>query len=307
VKAKELLVTVITPTYNRADYLDETIQSILNQDYPHLEYIVLDDGSKDHTIEVLKKYDNQITWTSHPNMGETRTVNKGLTMAQGDIIGIVNSDDPLLPGAIRKAVTVFQKNPDILLVYPDWNEIGPDSTVIKPIRLPNYDLFHMLTDFNVGMGPGVFFRRWAVEKLGVRDVQFKYAGDLDFWFRLRLHGRFFHVPEILATHRVHPNSASVTDQGKQMSDEVVRMIHKIFSYPEFPQELKPLQNQIYSRVHHSATLFCGSDRVAFLQHMILSFWYSPKDSMNRFFKYLPRAFTKRITRVLKQFRRADTR
>jgi glycosyltransferase involved in cell wall biosynthesis len=97
---KELLVTIITPAYNRANYLDETIQSILNQDYPNLEYIVLDDGSKDNTVEVLKKYRGRIIWETHPNIGETRTVNKGLSMAHGDIIGIVNSDDPLLPGAV---------------------------------------------------------------------------------------------------------------------------------------------------------------------------------------------------------------
>jgi glycosyltransferase involved in cell wall biosynthesis len=291
------LVTVITPTYNRAGYLDETIRSILNQDYPNLEYIVLDDGSKDNTIEILKKYGDRIIWDTHPNMGETMTVNKGLYMAHGDIIGIVNSDDPLLPEAISKAVTVLEKNPDALFVYPDWNEIGPDSELIKPVCLPDYDLFNMLTGFNVAIGPGTFFRRWAIEKLGVRDVQFKYAGDLDFWFRLALYGKFLHIPEILATHRVHPNAASVTDQGKRMSDEVVKMMHKIFSYPNFPPELKPIQNQVYSRVHHSATLYCGSDTLAFLRHMALSFWFSPRDFLNRFFKYLPNAVRKRITRI----------
>jgi glycosyltransferase involved in cell wall biosynthesis len=294
---RELLVTIITPTYNRADYLDETIQSVLNQDYLNLEYIVLDDGSKDNTIEILKKYGDRITWYTHTNMGETMTVNKGLSMAHGDIIGIVNSDDPLLPGVVSISVAVFKEHPDILLVYPDWDEIGPDSKVLKHIYLPHYDFVNMLVENNVGMGPGVFFRRWAVEKLGGRDVRFKYAGDLEFWYRLALHGKFFHISQALATHRVHPDSASVTDQGRQMADEIVRMIHNIFSYPDFPPELKSVQNQVYSRVHHSATLYCGSDTLVFLRHMVLSFWFSPRDFLNRFFKYLPNAVRKRIARI----------
>lgn len=299
-KEKELLVTVITPTYNRADYLDETIQSVLNQGYSNLEYIVLDDGSKDNTIEILKKYGNRITWDSHANIGETRTVNKGLSMAHGDIIGIVNSDDPLLPGAIITATDVFRKNPDVLLVYPDWNKIGPHSEFLQQVCLPDLNFFNMLTDFNIGMGPGVFFRRWAVDKLGVRDTQFMYAGDLEFWFRLALHGQFLHIPKSLATHRSHSTSASVTDQGRKMADEVVKVVHKIFSYPDFPPELRSIQNRIYSRVHHSATLYCGSDVLAFTKHMALSFWFSPPDFLKRFFKYLPKALTKRIVRISKK-------
>ena len=299
IKKKELLVTIITPTYNRADYLEETIQSVLLQGYPNLEYIVLDDGSKDNTIEILEKYDDRITWNRHPNMGETRTVNKGLSLAQGDIIGIVNSDDPLLPGAISAAVEVLQKSPDAILAYPDWNEIGSNSEFIQHIGLPEYNITNMLVDFNVSMGPGVFFRHWAVEKLGVRDTQFRYAGDLEFWFRLALHGQFLHIHETLATHRVHPSSASVSDQGQQMADEIIRMINKIFANPDLPQELKLIQNKVYSRVHQSATLYCGSDWRAFTKHMALSFWFSPPSFLSRFFKSIPGALRKRAMKVRK--------
>src|SRR5688572_11108874 len=118
------LVTIITPAYNRASFMDETIQSVLSQDYPHIEYVVLDDGSTDNTLQVLEKYRSRIILESHPNMGETRTVNKGLSMAKGAIVSIVNSDDPLLPGAVRTSVAVLQEHPDALAAYPDWNEIG---------------------------------------------------------------------------------------------------------------------------------------------------------------------------------------
>jgi len=296
IEKNELLVTVITPAYNRADYLDETIQSVLKQDYPNLEYIVLDDGSKDNTIEILRKYDDQLIWNKHPNMGETRTVNKGLSMAQGEIIGIVNSDDPLLPGAVSAAVEVLQKSPDAILAYPDWNEIGPNSELIQRVCLPAYNIANMLVDGNVSMGPGVFFRRCVIEKLGVRDIQLKYTGDLEFWFRLALHGQFLHISESLATHRVHPASASVSDQGKQMADEIVKVVNKILTNPKCPPELKLMQNKLYSRVHHTATLYCGSDVLALTKHFALSFWFSPRDFFIGVFKYLPGAFRKRIAR-----------
>lgn len=291
------LVTVITPTYNRADYLIETIESVLKQNYPNIEYIVLDDGSKDNTSEILEKYGNQIVWDRHPNMGEARTVNKGLSMAHGDIVGIVNSDDPLLPGAVTAAVEALLKYPDVLLVYPDWNEIGPDSQVIQQISLPDYNIFNMLMDFNVSMGPGVFFHRWVIEKFGARDLQFKYAGDLELWFRLALHGPFFHIPEALATHRIHPTSASVSQQGKRMADEIITMMDKIFANTKLPPELKIMKKKLYSKLHHTATLYCGSDVLELTKHAALSFLFSPVDFFYRFFTYIPGAIKKRVARI----------
>src|SRR4051812_39582335 len=107
------LVTVITPTYNRADYLPETIASVLGQDYVNFEYIVLDDGSKDDTVSLLKRYDGRLTWYTHPNMGEARTVNKGWGMARGDFVVTVNSDDPVRPGLLRAGAEFLQARPDV--------------------------------------------------------------------------------------------------------------------------------------------------------------------------------------------------
>ena len=125
------LVSIITPAYNRAAFLDETISSVLNQDYRNLEYIVLDDGSIDDTREVVKKYSDRITYDRHDNMGEARTVNKGFSMARGEIIGVVNSDDPLLPGAISSIVAELLSRPDVLVVYPDWYVIDCEGRKVE--------------------------------------------------------------------------------------------------------------------------------------------------------------------------------
>ena len=198
------LVSIVTPAYNRASYLDETIQSVLSQDYPNIEHIVLDDGSTDNTREVLEKYTGRIIWETHPNMGETRTVNKGWSMAHGEIVAVVNSDDPLLPGAVSAAAAFLQTHPDILVAYPDWDFIDPDSNVTGHHQVPEYDYLHMLRRHHCSVGPGAFIRRQAFELAGMRDPEFRYVADFEYWLRLGLYGKFARIPKTLATFRVHP-------------------------------------------------------------------------------------------------------
>jgi glycosyltransferase involved in cell wall biosynthesis len=275
------LVTIITPAYNRASFLDETIQSVLTQDYPRIEYIVLDDGSTDHTREVLKRYSGKIYWETHPNMGESRTVNKGFGMAKGDIVCVVNSDDPLLPGAVSAAVALMQEQQDVLAAYPDWKEIGPKSESIKEVTLPDYDIRNMLFTFDVAMGPGTFIRRKAFDLVGMRDPQLKYTGDLEFWFRLALHGKLAHIPETLATHRSHPDSASVLDRGAKMANELVFLVKKVYADPNLPSQVHRYRSKVLSFAHCVAASYCGADRSAAFRHQLHSAWYDPTSYIRR--------------------------
>lgn len=271
------LVTVITPTFNRASFLDETIQSVLSQAYPNLEYLVLDDGSSDNTKDVVAKYlASGVTYIQHPNMGETRTVNKGFTLAKGEIVVAVNSDDPLLPGAIHKAVEALEKNPDALVAYPDWVEIDSQFRVLKTIRLPEYTLRNMLAKINLGMGPGTFIRRRVFEEVGLRDVDFRYAGDLDYWYRVALHGRLLHIPALIATHRVHPDAASSAARGARMAGELVRVFEKVFAHPKLPEELRATRRWVLAEVHLiAARHYSGSSLRAALFHSAASFVQHP--------------------------------
>ena len=271
---QNMLVTIITPTYNRASFLDETIVSVLEQDYPHLEYIVLDDGSTDNTLEVLAKYSDRIILESHANMGETRTVNKGFSMAKGELVCVVNSDDPILPGLISTAVEAIRKNPDALVVYPDWQEIGPHSESLKEYRLPEYTLMNMLLTFKVSMGPGTFIRRDVFELVGYRNPNFQYTGDLDFWFRTALHGKFIHIPKILATHRVHPDSASVSQQSASIANELVCMATNVLANDLLPNKLKKRRSEILRTVYLVATGFCGRDRLTMFKYFMASFYHT---------------------------------
>ena len=269
------LVTVLTPVYNGRLFVEETIQSVLSQCYPRLEYIVLDDGSTDGTLELLEKFGSRIQVVSHPNMGETRTVNQGFTLARGEYVAVVNADDPLRPQAIELAVQVLERVPNAVLAYPDWVEIDPASKVLREFRLPQYDIRRMLRRFEISMGPGVLIRRRALEVAGVRDVTLKYTSDLDLWCRLALLGPFLHVPELLATHRVHPASASVSDQGSQMADELARLAYKCLDAPLLPEELRRERNAILGRVHFVASSYCGRDVRARIRHLVASLTLAP--------------------------------
>src|SRR5438045_2699555 len=117
------LISFITATYNTAPYLRETIDSVLAQTYPNIETIVLDDGSSDNTVDILKSYGTRIMWESHPNMGETRSVNKGFGIAKGEYIIVVSADDPVKPNLADVGIQWMEAHPEALIGYPDWDTI----------------------------------------------------------------------------------------------------------------------------------------------------------------------------------------
>ena len=276
------LVTIITPAYNRAGYLGETIDSILVQNYPHTEYIVLDDGSTDDTRQVLSRYGNRIRWETHTNMGETRTVNKGIGMAKGDIICIVNSDDPLRPDAISTAAAFLGEHPEVLVAYPDWDMIDSNGHIVRHMRVPEYSYLHMLRRHYCMIGPGAFIRRVAFERAGVRDARFVYVADFEFWLRLGLHGEFARIPRTLATFRVHPASASESQHGAAMSEEHIALMRKLYAMPELPHAVRRVRREAFSSAHYDAFMVCGPQPCRQIKHFLLLCWYWPPNVFRRF-------------------------
>lgn len=254
--ASDPLVTIITPAYNRADFLPETMDSVLSQDYPNLEYIVLDDGSTDGTREVLRRYDGRVYWETHPNMGETRTVNKGLAMARGDVIGIVNSDDPLLPHAIATIVEFMVAHPDIGVAYPDWNLIDSGGKIIEHIDTFEYSYLDMLRWHHCFPGPATLFRKEIARALGGRDPQFRFVGDYDFWLRAGLSTRFARIPRTLATFRQHSGSASSSQTNERMAEEHLTLVRKIFSLPGVTPEMRKYRAEAYGSAYYIAGCVC---------------------------------------------------
>jgi len=151
------LVTIVTPSYNQADYLEETIQSVLNQDYSNIEYFIIDGGSTDNSISIIKKYADKLGWwVSEADQGQTDAINKGFAHANGEILAWINSDDTYISGAVLEAVDYLQSHPDVGMVYGDANKVGPLDTTFYFAM--DYDLWVRLAK----LAPLVYYPRlWA--------------------------------------------------------------------------------------------------------------------------------------------------
>ncbi len=282
---KTPLVTVITPTYNRAEFLEETILSVINQDYQNIEYIVLEDGSTDDTINIIKKFKDKIIWKSHKNIGEVKTVNKGFSLAKGELIGVVNSDDPLLPGAISEIVKFMTDNPKVIVVYPDWVKIDKDGKEMKKVITQNYSYKYMLSEHDNVAGPGTIFKKTILDKLKGRDIRFKYVSDYDFWLRAGLIGQFARLPKTLATSRAHPDQSTLKDKGLSMALEHIIVINKIFSLPNLPSNLKKIKHRAYEKACEAARICRGNKLITKIIISLVFLYYSPLSYLKNFLSF----------------------
>jgi glycosyltransferase involved in cell wall biosynthesis len=178
-------VTLVTPSYNAAPYLRAAIDSVLAQDYPHIEYLVMDGGSDDGTVELLKEYGRKVRWISEKDKGQADAIARGFKQTSGEIIGWLNADDVLKPGAVKAIVEAFRINHSVALVYGNadfidagGHRIGP-CTVVEPYNR------HRLVHFgDYIIQPAAFFKRKAYEAVGGLDTTLNWAMDWDLWLRL---------------------------------------------------------------------------------------------------------------------------
>lgn len=205
------LVSIVTPSYNQARFLEETIRSVLDQDYPQLEYLVVDGGSDDGSVEVIERYADRLAWwTSEPDAGQAAALNKGFARARGHVLGWLSSDDTLLPGAVSRVVAELERDPEALLVYGEAVFVDEDGREIFPLEPRPFDVAAMVRACaNHVVQPGSLFRRRALELAGPLDEDAHYLFDFEFVLRLaRAGGKVVGVTDRLATYRVHPESKS---------------------------------------------------------------------------------------------------
>ncbi len=252
------LVTIITPTYNRSSLLSKTIDSILNQNYKNIEYIVIDDGSTDDTERIVRNFQKinregkKLVYVKQKNMGETKAVNKGFSLARGEIIAVINSDDPLLPGCVSLIIEYLDQNPSILAVYPDWEMIDIHSKKIQSVHPADYNYLTSLKEHYCMPGPGTFFRKKAIELTGGRDSRFHYIADFAFWLKLGMYDELHHLPKTLATFRIHSGSQGVFKKGQNMASEHKALVDLLFSDPDLPKEAQVLKSAAYSSAYYVA-------------------------------------------------------
>jgi glycosyltransferase involved in cell wall biosynthesis len=220
-------ISIVTPTYNRADYLEETILSVLNQNYPNLEYIIIDGGSTDGTIDIIKKYESYLTfWISEPDNGMYHAIQKGFEKSGGDIMAWLNSDDKYHPGSLKIVAEIFStlNEVDWITGTPSlYNEDGNCVKVFQNLRWSKSRVW--VGDYRWIQQESVFWRRSLWEKAGnALNLSFKYASDFELWCRFFQNAKLFSVGAVLSGFRLHGNQ--LTTLRNIAYEEEVKVILK---------------------------------------------------------------------------------
>jgi glycosyltransferase involved in cell wall biosynthesis len=219
-------ITIITPSLNQGDFIEQTIESVLSQDYPDLEYIVMDGGSSDGTLGILEKYQDRLSWVSEPDRGQSHAINKGLQRATGDVVAFLNSDDLYEPGALLKVGRFFAGYPDAAwltgkcrVIDQNGHDVRSAITLYKNLwlRLGSHTVLQVL---NYISQPATFWRRTAVEQVGFFDEALHYAMDYDYSLRMGRQFRLGVLHHYVAAFRVHPGSKGESLARAQMDEDL---------------------------------------------------------------------------------------
>ena len=213
--AQTPLVSIITPSYNQAQYLEETIRSVLGQDYQNLEYIIIDGGSNDGSPEIIQRYSDRLAyWVSETDQGQTDAINKGFARASGQILAWINSDDTYLPNAVSEAVEFLGTHPQAGLVYGDANLIDSNGEVIGKFPARQTDYTRLRRGYVHIPQQAAFFRADVWRQVGPLDPSFYFAMDYDLWVRISRSAPIYYHPRLWANFRLHGSGKSVVEDSR---------------------------------------------------------------------------------------------
>ncbi len=214
ITTKPPLVSIVTPSFNQSSYIEETILSVQNAGYPYFEHIIVDGGSTDATLSILKKYPH-LRWVSEPDNGQSDALNKGFGMATGEIIGWLNSDDCYYRDAILRVVCAFNQNSTVDFIYGNLAFIDDTSDIKSIWHVKTFDIEQQLNDHNLIAQPSVFFKKSLLNKVGYLNIHLRYTMDVDLWNRMYFAGATMHrIDKVLSLFREHPTSKTIAEGDK---------------------------------------------------------------------------------------------
>ena len=246
---QQIQVSIVTPSYNQGQFIEGTLISVNEQDYPNIEHLIIDAGSTDETLEVLKKWEDSISYVTEPDKGQSDAVNKGIRKAQGDIIGWLNSDDYYTStDVISIVVKFFNDNLDAEVVYGRGEFVGKDGEVLKETYVHKDDS-NLLFSFAWSVGilqPAVFFKRSVFDKVGFLNVDNHFCMDYEFWVRMTHAGIKMHfLNKKLAKARFYDDMKSSKGRGKQL-ECIMETVKKHYGFVH-PRWIKVYANHQVSK------------------------------------------------------------
>ena len=213
---------------NQAGFIKYTIDSVLNQGYPKLSYLVIDGGSEDGTHEILKSYGDRLSWCIEPGLGQSGAINHGWQNTGGEILAWINSDDFYFPDTLNRVGNYFQQHPDVDMLYGKCDYVDLDGRFLRPYPTQNYNYETLLkSTHNYIPQPAVFFRRRILEKVGFLDDALDYVMDFEFWLRIGRFCNVHHIPERLAALALTPQAKSISELDR-FGSELVEVYKRIF-------------------------------------------------------------------------------
>jgi glycosyltransferase involved in cell wall biosynthesis len=220
-------VTIVTPSYNQGRFIRAAIESVLEQDYPRIEYLVIDGGSTDESVPILREYSDRLRWVSEPDHGQAHAINKGWRQARGSILAYLNSDDLYMPGAVAQAVAALVAHPEAAGVYGEGYHVDEEGRILERYPTEPFDVDRLRETCFICQ-PTVFLRRDAIESAGLLDESLRYCMDYDLWIRLARAGRILtYTPHHLASTRLHADAKTLGQRGPAHA-EILKVVRRHF-------------------------------------------------------------------------------
>jgi glycosyltransferase involved in cell wall biosynthesis len=235
-------VSIVTPSYNQGQFLEETIRSVLLQGYPDLDYVIIDGGSTDGSVDMIRKYERWVAcWVSEKDGGQSEAINTGWLKSTGALLAYLNSDDTYCPGTVAAAVSYLVQHPDIGMVYADSNFIDATGSLLKLHKGKQMDFEEVLCWSCHISQPTVFLRREVIDQVGMMNTDFHYAMDYDLWSRVASQHRIRHLPQVLANERHYAASKTVAAPELGLKGRIYAVEH--FSSPGHQPEIHALKSK----------------------------------------------------------------